>query len=58
MTADELKGWMTRNGYSVRGLARDLGLSPTTITYYRSGKRPVPRTFALALDTLELRRQA
>lgn len=41
--------WMARYSLTLDEAAQALGLSRRMIAYYRSGKKPVPRTVALAI---------
>ncbi|MCK9489520.1 MAG: DUF2442 domain-containing protein [Xanthomonadales bacterium] len=41
--------WMHRNGLSLAGAATALGLSRRMLAYYRSGRKPVPKTVGLAM---------
>lgn len=40
--------WRARHGLSLSQAARELGLTPRTVSAYGTGARPVPRTVALA----------
>lgn len=43
---------MAAHGYSVRGLARELGYAPSSVERWRAGEWPVPRAVELALEAL------
>ena len=51
--ADRLRTWLSANGRSQRGLARELGVSERTMRYYCSGEQPIPAIVWLALQTLD-----
>jgi hypothetical protein len=53
MTDADLRAWMARYRWTVRGLAAELSLAPGTVQRYRTGAFPVPRLMALALQSLE-----
>lgn len=53
VTADDLQGWMSKHGYSVRTLAAATERASTTIQRYRDGTLAIPRVFELALRGLE-----
>lgn len=53
MTGEDLKAWMASRGYSVRSLARTLDVAPSTVTRWREGESPIPKTAELALRWLE-----
>ncbi len=55
VTPEQLRLWMTENGYTAASLADELGVSERTVWYWRSGQRPIPPFLALALETLERR---
>jgi len=44
----EFRRWQDKNGLSLSDAAQEIGLSRRTISQYRTGARPVPRTVALA----------
>lgn len=50
--APELKQWMSANGWSVRALAQALDINWRTVSRYRAGEQPIPRTVELALQAL------
>jgi len=54
MTANELKAWRKRCGYSRAAACRDLGCSPTSFRRYERGERPVPQMMALACVALDV----
>ncbi len=49
MTGDELKAWMTANGWTVRGLAAELKVAPSSIDRWRDDTHPIPETVVIAL---------
>ena len=49
MTGDELKRWMTTNGWTIRGLAHETGYGRATIVEWRAGTYPVPRIIEIAI---------
>jgi len=51
--SDELRTWMAARGYTVRGLARALGVERKTVQRWLSGATPISRTVELALRGLE-----
>ena len=53
MDSRELRGWMARNGYTVRGLASALGVRPSTVQRWRMGERAIPTYLELALAGIE-----
>lgn len=57
MTSDELRAWMGAHGYSVRTLARDLGVRSSTVQRWRDGSRPIPALLGPALRGLESHEQ-
>ena len=57
MTSDELRSWMSQNAYTVRGLAGELRVAPTTVQRWRDGTHPVPHLVELAVRTLKPRRK-
>lgn len=52
VTPDELRAWMQASGYSVRGLASELGVGPNTVQRWRNGERAIPPFLHLALQQL------
>ena len=50
MTPTELRKWMHDNYWTPAMLAKRLGVTPTTISRYRSGKQPIP---ASTIDKLK-----
>ena len=40
--------WMTRNGLSLSGAAKALGISRCMVSYYRTAHKPIPRQTWLA----------
>jgi predicted DNA-binding protein (UPF0251 family) len=44
----EFRRWQDKNGLSLSDAAQEIGLSRRTVSQYRTGARPVPRTVALA----------
>ena len=53
--ADRLRRLLTSAGLSQMAAARALGLAPTTIRRYVSGRLPVPQVVWLALETVTRR---
>ncbi len=53
MTANELRAWMASNEFSVRALARELDVAPSSVQDWRDGVYPVSRRTELALRSLE-----
>lgn len=58
LTRDELREWMTTHNFSVHGLARALGVWPTTVERWRSGSRKVPRSLRWKLVVIALSTEA
>lgn len=56
MTGPELREWMNGEGYSVRRLGKDLGVSFVTIQRWVDGTNRVPPYLPLALAGLQLKR--
>lgn len=54
MTADELKERRIFLTLTQAQLANRFGLSDRTIRNYESGATPIPKTFEIAMDALEL----
>jgi DNA-binding transcriptional regulator YiaG len=54
MTAEAFHEWRKRHAFTLDTAAIALGLSRRTVAYYEQGKRPIPRTVALATRGLEL----
>jgi hypothetical protein len=52
----DLRSWLADRGYTVKGAARGLGLSRTTLTKYRDTGQ-VPRTVWMAIRDLDAIRQ-
>ena len=52
MTNTDLRDWMRAHRYSVRTLSHALGVSPSTVTRWRSGEITITRIVILALDSL------
>jgi transcriptional regulator with XRE-family HTH domain len=52
MTAQQLRAWMRRYGYTLDALAAALDLSRRQLAYYRSGQQVIPRVVSLALQAL------
>lgn len=52
MTADELKAWRKRNGYTREELAEDARVSLKTIENYEQGVRKIPPSFERTLQLL------
>ena len=48
MTADDVKGWLARQGLSLSGAASLLGISRRQVAAYASGEKAVPRLVFLA----------
>lgn len=56
-----LLDWMHRNGLSLDEAASTLGLSRRMVAYYRSGRKPIPKSVWLACigwETLQARKAA
>jgi transcriptional regulator with XRE-family HTH domain len=49
MTGDELKEWMTENGWTIRGLAHVTGYSRGAVDRWRDGRNPVPVIVEIAI---------
>jgi DNA-binding XRE family transcriptional regulator len=54
----EFRQWQDRNGLSLTQAAQAIGLSRRTVSQYRTGARPVPRTVTLACKGWESEQQA
>ena len=50
--------WQDANGLSLSEAAKAIGLSRRTVSQYRTGSRPVPRTVSLACKGWEAERRA
>ncbi|MFA7243098.1 MAG: helix-turn-helix transcriptional regulator [Sulfuricellaceae bacterium] len=50
--------WQERNGLSLTDAAKAIGLSRRTVSQYRTGSRPVPRTVYLACKGWEAEKRA
>ena len=57
LTSAAFRRWRERNAYTLEGAARALGISRRMVAYYDAGKRPIPRTVALATQALEVAKQ-
>jgi hypothetical protein len=53
----EFRRWQERNGLSLTSAADAIGLTRRTVSQYRTGARPVPRTVTLACKGWEAERQ-
>lgn len=53
MPAARFRSWRERNGLSLSGAAKALGISRRTIAYYDSGTRLIPKTILLATKGYE-----
>ncbi len=53
MEQGDFRAWMTAHGYSVRRLADELGVRPSTVQRYRDGTRPIPKVIEVALRGIE-----
>jgi len=53
----EFRHWQERNRLSLSAAAEAIGLTRRTVSQYRTGARPVPRTVALACKGWEAERQ-
>ncbi|MCL2021830.1 MAG: DUF2442 domain-containing protein [Betaproteobacteria bacterium] len=53
----EFRRWQERHRLSLAAAAMAIGLSRRTVSQYRTGARPVPRTVALACKGWEAERQ-
>lgn len=56
MDATALQAWMAEHEYSIYELGPALGYSPRSITRWRAGEWPIPRSVELALDALAAER--
>lgn len=56
MTAEAFQEWRKRHAFTLDTAALALGLSRRMVAYYEQGKRPIPRTVALATRGLEVTR--
>jgi len=54
MSAEAFQAWRKRHAFTLDTAAKALGLSRRMVAYYEEGKRPIPRTVALATRGLEL----
>jgi DNA-binding transcriptional regulator YiaG len=54
MTAEAFQEWRKRHAFTLDTAATALGLSRRMVAYYEQGKKPIPRTVALATRGLEL----
>lgn len=54
MTAEAFQEWRKRHAFTLDTAATALGLSRRMVAYYEQGKRPIPRTVALATRGLEM----
>jgi hypothetical protein len=52
----EFRRWQERNGLSLASAAEAIGLTRRTVSQYRTGARPVPRTVTLACKGWEAER--
>lgn len=57
MPLEAFQHWMDSNGLSLTAAAEAIGVTRRTVSQYRSGARPVPRTVALACIGWESLRQ-
>lgn len=57
MTAEELRDWMERQGWSVRGLALELDVSASTVSRWRAGESRIPKAVEMVLGALEQRQR-
>ena len=57
MTADELKEKRIFLGMTQEKLANRFGLTERTIRNYENGATPIPRTFVMAFEAMELEEQ-
>jgi len=53
MRQTDLKDWMVKRRWTVRGLAERLDVHPSTLQRYRTGELDIPRVVELALRTVE-----
>jgi hypothetical protein len=53
----EFRRWQERNHLSLNAAAEAIGLTRRTVSQYRTGARPVPRTVALACKGWEAERE-
>lgn len=54
MTPDELKQLQARLGLTSDQLAEALGVSPSTVSKWRTGSHPIPKPSAIAIRALVL----
>jgi DNA-binding XRE family transcriptional regulator len=54
----EFRRWQDRNSLSLEAAAKAIGLSRRTVSQYRTGARPVPRTVSLACKGWEAESRA
>ena len=52
MTPSELRGWMDEHRRSVRGLAAELGVSPSTVARWRAGEAAAPPYLMRTLEAI------
>ena len=55
MTREELREWRKARGWLQARLAQETGFSQRVIVQYEGGERPIPHSFMLALEALDLR---
>lgn len=53
MTAEELNAFLKRTGMTGNVLAAKLGVHYVTISRWRNGREPIPKTVELALKWIE-----
>lgn len=52
MTAEEFRGWMAENGFTLEDAAEALGLSRRQIAYYASSEKKISKTVWLACGAI------
>lgn len=55
MTPKQLAAWMESLGFNKVKASAEIGISRQSLYDYLSGKKPIPRTVALACEALSLR---
>ena len=53
MTAAQLRKELERAGHSLSSAARELGISRRMLTYYASGKWPIPKLVEIGVRSLK-----
>jgi ribosome-binding protein aMBF1 (putative translation factor) len=52
LTPAELRTWMDKQGWSIRGLAEELNRAPSTVQRWRDAELPIPDYLPLMLERL------